>query len=70
MGHSLMSCTCTVNVCESEVTFANWTTMVWVSNRVGAVDRRALFFIAKYIPTLNTDAAKEQSKVLNMKNVH
>lgn len=32
--------------------FADWTTAMWVGNRVGALDRRALLFAANYIPTL------------------
>lgn len=43
-----------VCVCVSEciITFADWTAEMWVYNRVGALDRRALLFTANDIPTL------------------
>lgn len=64
-GHSLVCCTCTVNVYESEVTFADWTTKMWLPNRIGAAERRALFFVANYISTLNQRSNKRNVKDIN-----
>ncbi len=44
-------CVC-VCVCECIITFADRTAELWVNNRVGARDRRALLFTANDIPTL------------------
>lgn len=37
---------------RSMITFADWTAELWVSNRIGALNRRALLFTANNIPTL------------------
>ncbi len=44
-------CVC-VCVCECANTFADWTAEMWVYDRVGAPDRRALLFSADNISTL------------------
>lgn len=57
-----MHCKC---VCESEMSVAAWTTKMWMCNRVGAVDRRALLLMASYIPTLKQRRTKRTVNDIN-----
>lgn len=48
------------------ITFADWAAEVWVSDRVGALDRRTLFLTANNISSLQqTQCIKKKSEFEN-----